>query len=152
VLDPRSIAGLNRALRKGREDNGDSPGAADFYYGEMEMRRRDQHASLAERLLIWSYWLVAGYGLRALRATGSLALAIVIFAFLFCRIGFDPRLGFERSLLFSAESTSSLFRVTSTPEGVTLTTAGQVLQIALRLLGPLFFGLAILSMRGRLKR
>jgi hypothetical protein len=32
------IAGLYRALRKGREDARDEPGAADFYYGEMEMR------------------------------------------------------------------------------------------------------------------
>ena len=39
VLDPGQIAGLYRALRKGREDTKDEPGAADFYYGEMEMRR-----------------------------------------------------------------------------------------------------------------
>ena len=39
VLDPGQIAGLYRALRKGREDVKDEPGAADFYYGEMEMRR-----------------------------------------------------------------------------------------------------------------
>ena len=39
VLDPAQIAGLYRALRKGREDTKDEPGAADFYYGEMEMRR-----------------------------------------------------------------------------------------------------------------
>ena len=39
VLDPGQIAGLYRALRKGREDAKDEPGAADFYYGEMEMRR-----------------------------------------------------------------------------------------------------------------
>jgi hypothetical protein len=42
VLDPRQIAGLYRALRKGREDIKDEPGAADFYSGEMEMRRRAQ--------------------------------------------------------------------------------------------------------------
>ena len=39
VLTPGAIAGLYRALRKGREDAKDEPGAADFYYGEMEMRR-----------------------------------------------------------------------------------------------------------------
>jgi hypothetical protein len=31
--------GLYRALRKAREDAKDEPGAANFYYGEMEMRR-----------------------------------------------------------------------------------------------------------------
>jgi hypothetical protein len=30
---------LYRALRKGREDTKDEPEAADFYYGEVEMRR-----------------------------------------------------------------------------------------------------------------
>jgi hypothetical protein len=39
VLDPGQIAGLYRALRKGREDAKNEPGAADFYYGEMEMCR-----------------------------------------------------------------------------------------------------------------
>ena len=41
VLSAGQIAGLYRALRKGREDAKDEPGAADFYYGEMEMRRHD---------------------------------------------------------------------------------------------------------------
>src|SRR6266540_1523375 len=39
---PAAIALLYRALRKGREDSKDEPGAADFYYGEMEMRRHDR--------------------------------------------------------------------------------------------------------------
>jgi hypothetical protein len=39
ALAPGAIAGLYRALRKSREDAKDEPGAADFYYGEMEMRR-----------------------------------------------------------------------------------------------------------------
>jgi hypothetical protein len=38
-VEPAQLAGLYRALRKAREDNKDAPGAADFYYGEMEMRR-----------------------------------------------------------------------------------------------------------------
>ena len=33
------IAGIYRDLRKGLEDAKNEPGAADFYYGEMEMRR-----------------------------------------------------------------------------------------------------------------
>ena len=33
------ITAIYRALRKGREDSKDEPGAVDFYYGEMEMRR-----------------------------------------------------------------------------------------------------------------
>jgi uncharacterized protein YjbI with pentapeptide repeats len=45
---PEQITAIYRALRKGREDSKDVPGAADFYYGEMEMRRQGQ-AGLAAR-------------------------------------------------------------------------------------------------------
>jgi hypothetical protein len=39
VVEPARIAAVYRELRKGREDAKDEPGAADFYYGELEMRR-----------------------------------------------------------------------------------------------------------------
>ena len=42
ALSPGAVAVLYRALRKSREDAKDEPGAADFYYGEMEMRRHDR--------------------------------------------------------------------------------------------------------------
>ena len=41
LVEPARLAALYRELRKGREDAKDEPGAADFYYGECEMRRRD---------------------------------------------------------------------------------------------------------------
>ena len=85
ALAPGAIAGLYRALRKSREDAKDEPGAADFYYGEMEMRRhaRGQGDSgsrgRAERGVLTVYWLVSGYGLRAWRALAALVvLAVVI--------------------------------------------------------------------------
>jgi hypothetical protein len=151
VLHPREIAAIYRALRKGREDERDSPGAADFYYGEMEMRRLDASATRSERALIWLYWASAGYGLRGLRALIALVATVLVFAALLRWVGFTPRPTFVRALLFSAESTSSLFRVPQTPD-LTLTDLGEALQITLRLLGPLFFGLALLSLRGRVKR
>jgi uncharacterized protein YjbI with pentapeptide repeats len=151
ALDAYFIANLYRDLRKGREDNKDEPGAADFYYGEMEMRRFDETKPQAERFILTLYWLVSGYGLRASRALISLLLTVLVFASLFWWVGFTPRPSFTRSLLFSLESTSSLFRVPETPT-FSLTQLGEALQIALRLLGPLFFGLALLSLRGRVKR
>jgi uncharacterized protein YjbI with pentapeptide repeats len=148
-LRPHEIAAVYRALRKGREDNKDEPGAADFYYGEMEMRRHDNSTSLAERMIIWLYWLVSGYGLRGSRALASLAVTIIAFAILLHGWGFRSEESFGRALTFSAESTTSLFRV---PEQPPLNLAGEWMQIGLRLLGPLFFGLALLSLRGRVKR
>ena len=155
--DAQRIAGIYRALRKGREDNKDEPGAADFYYGEMEMRR---HAAKARRrirripeieeVVLWLYWLVSGYGLRASRALVALAITVAVGAVLLDRIGFDaderPEAG---ALLFAVESSISLLRA---PDTDILTDGGNVVQIALRLAGPLFFGLALLSLRGRVKR
>ena len=143
------IAGVYRELRRGQEERKDEPGAADFYYGEMEMRRHG--AAGIERVLLSLYWLVSGYGLRASRAFAALLLTIALFAVAFRYVGFDPDASWTRAVLFSAESTSSLFRVPATP-GLEITEAGEVLQIWLRLLGPLFFGLMLLSIRGRVKR
>ena len=59
------------------ETKGDAPGAADFYYGEMEMRPHSREFGIAERAIIWMYWLLSGYGLRASRAFGWLLILII---------------------------------------------------------------------------
>lgn len=67
--DPEDVAALYRQMRKAFEDGKNEPGAADFYYGECEMRRHDTTGtSKGERRLLWAYWLLTGYGLRAARA------------------------------------------------------------------------------------
>ncbi|MFF4058483.1 pentapeptide repeat-containing protein [Streptomyces sp. NPDC001668] len=75
-VGPAQLAPVYRALRKSFEDCKNEPGAADFYYGEMEMRRHDSSTSRAERHLLTTYWALSGYGLRATRALGWLLLAI----------------------------------------------------------------------------
>ncbi|WP_326597132.1 pentapeptide repeat-containing protein [Streptomyces sp. NBC_01803] len=79
---PESIAALYRQLRKALEDGKNEPGAADFYYGEMEMRRHDRDPDgstpLPERLLLHLYWAVSGYGLRASRALAWLGAAMTV--------------------------------------------------------------------------
>jgi hypothetical protein len=120
----------------------------------MEMRRQRQSGSgvvisrLGERGVVTLYWLVAGYGLRASRALLSLAVTVLVGAFLLHRYGFVKERSLSRSLMFALESSVSLLRA---PD-VSLTTLGELVQIALRLLGPLFFGLTLLSLRGRIKR
>jgi Pentapeptide repeats (9 copies) len=181
VLEPKEIASIYRALRKGREDEKDEPGAADFYYGEMEMRRqrganRDfddtahahpssrngpkavaapgneedggQQDRPAERGILRAYWLVSGYGLRASRALIALGVTVATLAVALDLWGFQPDQGYGRALLFATESSISLLRAPTTR----LTDAGEVVQIVLRLAGPLFFGLALLALRGRVKR
>ncbi|MEU7111510.1 pentapeptide repeat-containing protein [Streptomyces sp. NPDC046182] len=76
ALEPGALAAVYRQLRKAFEDGKNEPGAADFYYGEMEMRRHDPDTPRAERGLLALYWAVSGYGLRASRALGCLLLAM----------------------------------------------------------------------------
>jgi hypothetical protein len=155
--EPEQIAATYRALRKAREDNKDEPGAADFYYGEMEMRRyaakarrRFRRIPGIEEAVLRLYWLVSGYGLRASRALVALAITIAVGAVLLGLFGFDAdKFPEEGALLFAAESSISLLRA---PDSDILTDGGTVVQIVLRLAGPLFFGLALLSLRGRVKR
>jgi hypothetical protein len=198
VLEAGQIAGLYRALRKGREDAKDEPGAADFYYGEMEMRRLDRrgHGNAAyyrrtgkasrgrverailaaywlvrgyglgvteslsftdegsrgrvERVILTAYWLVSGYGLRAWRALACLTVLIAALAIAFRLIGFtEPPQpdSYWTSLLYAFRATLSL-----TDDEVKLTAWGKLLQALLRITGPVLLGLALLAVRGRIKR
>jgi hypothetical protein len=111
----------------------------------MEMRRRA--SSRPERLLLTLYWLVSGYGLRASRALLSLIVLIVGSSALAVYLGFMGQgVPFSDALTFGLRSALSL-----QPSSQDLTTVGEALQILLRLLGPVLLGLALLSLRGRLK-
>ena len=101
-LGPTDIAAIYRSLRKGREEGKDEPGAADFYYGEMEMRRRSRRPAagslsetapkwLAERMILSAYWLVSGYGLRATRALAVLLAVLVVCTPALYLYGFEER-------------------------------------------------------------
>ncbi|MEU3855699.1 pentapeptide repeat-containing protein [Streptomyces sp. NPDC029554] len=76
-LRPAAVAALYRQLRKSLEDGRNEPDAADFYYGECEMRRHDVTRPRGERALLIAYWALSGYGLRATRALVWLGAAMV---------------------------------------------------------------------------
>ncbi|WP_331772579.1 pentapeptide repeat-containing protein (plasmid) [Embleya sp. NBC_00888] len=78
-VGPAQLEPVYRALRRAHEHAGNQPWAADFAYGEREMRRHDRTGTTrAERGLLHAYWLLSGYGLRASRALGWLAASIVL--------------------------------------------------------------------------
>jgi uncharacterized protein YjbI with pentapeptide repeats len=149
---PGRVAVLYRALRKAQEDSKDEPGAADFYYGEMEMRRLASATPWGERVILTLYWLVSGYGLRGLRALAWLVAVVVGLAGLLQAIGFnggDP--GFRDAVIYAAQSTISIASGnTALTEHVSW--SGEVLRIVLRLAGPVLLGLALLAVRNRVKR
>jgi uncharacterized protein YjbI with pentapeptide repeats len=165
TLNAAQIAPLYRELRKGLEDSKDEPGAADFYYGEMEMRRHAKRqqaglewsqrnrgaatAAATEGAILWLYWLVSGYGLRAWRALTSLGAVVLVASVIFAFWGFAEPDPFPTALRYSAQATTALLRG---PSERPLTEVGEWLQIVLRLIGPVLLGLAVLSVRGRVKR
>ncbi|MFD3794970.1 pentapeptide repeat-containing protein [Streptomyces californicus] len=75
-LPPAAVATLYRQVRKSLEDGKNEPDAADFYYGECEMRRHDTTRPQGERALLTAYWALSGYGLRATRALVWLGAAM----------------------------------------------------------------------------
>ena len=183
VLSPSRLAATYRFLRKSLEDQGDEPGAADFYYGEMEMRRLTSEAPRWERFILTLYWLLSGYGLRAWRALVPLVVAIAIFAALFNAFGFaaaeqrpvvdadkPAAISDEVDSSGSARRTNDLFALETwtTADGwlqsvgnatavlrgpeAELTQWGEAFRISMRITGPVLIALAVLAIRGRIKR
>ncbi|MEV6534890.1 pentapeptide repeat-containing protein [Streptomyces sp. NPDC051639] len=181
--DPEDVVAVYRQLRKAFEDGKNEPGAADFYYGEMEMRRHDRVATpRGERALLHAYWLLSGYGLRASRAFTWLILAMLTTILLLMGFGLpqhsppqeatgvvpagggrvtftidkdDPQnptgnrfTGERLDKALTATLNSVVFR----SSGQDLTTAGTYIEMTSRLLEPALLALAVLAIRGRIKR
>ncbi|MFC4507413.1 MULTISPECIES: pentapeptide repeat-containing protein [Streptomyces] len=180
---PETLAALYRQLRKALEDGKNEPGAADFYYGEMEMRRRDRTGTArAERGLLHGYWLLSGYGLRASRALGWLAAAMLVTIVLLMGFGLPQdspkqvaigsvppgggKVTFEidkadpQNLTgkrftderFEMALSVTLNSVVFRSSGQDLTTAGTYIEMASRVTEPVLLGLAVLAVRNRVKR
>ena len=148
---PERLEVLYRQLRASLEAARNEPGAADFYYGEMEMRRRAAR-NRSERWLLNGYWLVSGYGLRATRALAGLVALVLSAALVLQFTGFQghvPR--YPYCVLYAAGSVLSL-SLASSHLPVVMTAWGDVIRIVLRVGGPVLLGLAALAVRGRVKR
>jgi uncharacterized protein YjbI with pentapeptide repeats len=143
-----AIADVYRAMRKAREASHDYPGAADFYYGEMEMRRAGAD-SWGERAVLLAYWLVSGYGMRAERAALSFVLTLMALSIGFQTIGLVEPPCFWQTVAWTLTATVSL---THPAPAVDLTTAGMYMNVAARLLGPALIALTILGLRSRVRR
>ncbi|HET8662148.1 MAG TPA: pentapeptide repeat-containing protein [Micromonosporaceae bacterium] len=174
-LDAERLTAIYRQLRKAQEDAKNEPGAADFYYGEMEMRRHARSTPAGERLILTLYWALSGYGLRATRALVALLIVLALGTVGLATVGFAPaqrveyhpvagasepvayrqvsapaaRPGWAAAFEYSIDSATALLRTPQTPP---LTPVGHALEIVIRLLGPLLLGLALLAVRNRVKR
>ncbi|MGN7135568.1 pentapeptide repeat-containing protein [Streptomyces pseudogriseolus] len=179
---PLQLAPVYRALRKAFEDGKHEPGAADFYYGEMEMRRHADDIPHSEKGLLTAYWALSGYGLRASRALAWLGTAMLLTIVLLMAFGLaqdDPkqtatgtvpagggRVTFEidkddpqnpSGNRFTGERFEKALNVTLNSvvfrsSGQDLTTAGTYIEMTSRLTEPVLLGLAVLAIRNRVKR
>ncbi|MEW2079297.1 hypothetical protein ACH4FA_29935 [Streptomyces sp. NPDC017966] len=171
---------MYRALRKAFEDGKNEPGAADFSYGEMEMRRHDRTTtSRAERGLLHAYWILSGYGLRALGWLAATMLVTLVLPMGFGLPKEDPKqeatgtvppgggkVTFEIEKDDPQNPTGNRFTgkrfekalnvtfnsVVFRSSGQDLTTAGTYIEMASRLMEPALLALAVLAVRGRTKR
>jgi hypothetical protein len=149
-LRPAGLAVLYRQLRQAVEDARNEPGAADLYYGEMEMRRISTQQR-DERWLLTVYWLVSGYGLRASRSLLVLSALVLGSALALQREGFPGHTpGYLDCLLYAAGSVLSLDLTGHL--AAQLTDWGQLIRMVLRVGGPVLLGLGALAVRGRVKR
>jgi hypothetical protein len=148
----------------------------------MEMRRRSPTRPASERHLLWLYWLLSGYGLRASRALGWLLVTMTASVLAIMMFGLptnDPtpqttgtitgnritlnannsslaidgplrqRLSWTRmDKAIRVVINSMVFR----SSGQNLTTTGTYIEMTSRLLEPILLALAILAIRGRVKR
>lgn len=179
---PRNLAATYRELRKSLEDSKNEPDAADFYYGEMEMRRHDETRPAAERVLLALYWLISGYGLRATRAFTALLIALCLASSAVMLLGLPsssqpvrPSTSATEAVLDRKEKTptlslgveikqraswrrfeeanrANLNAIFFRRSEVNLTTVGVYIQMVARLIVPTFFVLGVLAIRNRVKR
>ncbi|MFJ7306150.1 pentapeptide repeat-containing protein [Streptomyces sp. NPDC099088] len=179
---PLQLAPVYRALRKGFEDGKHERGAADFYYGEMEMRRHASDIPRSERSLLTAYWALSGYGLRASRALAWLGAAMLLTILLLmavCLPGYAPKqtatgtvpagggkVTFEIGKVDPRDPTGqrltgerfdkalnvTLNSVVFRSGDQELTTAGTYIEMASRVTEPVLLGFALLAVRNRVKR
>lgn len=151
-LAAAEIEELYRSLRIAREGSGNSPGAADFYYGEMEMRRKlPWSRGWAEKVIVWLYWAVSGYGLRASRALGALLALWALGCFFFLQLGgFVHSPPVAEAAVFTISSGLSFLH--EPPGNLSVSTAGEAAQLLLKIGTAILLALATLALRGRVKR
>jgi uncharacterized protein YjbI with pentapeptide repeats len=144
---PLQIADVYRALRRAREDARDEPGASDFYYGEMEMRR---HAGpRLDRILLTAYWLVSGYGTRISRTLATYIAFVTGVALALQRLGLRHAESFGVALRYIISSTTV---ITKPETPVALDGVGVYLQFSARIIGPALFALMLFAVRARVRR
>lgn len=157
---PAALESIYRQLRAGLEASKAAPAAADFYYGEMEARRRA--APLwPDRLLLEVYRIFGGYSVRAWRPLTTYAALVVLTALAFTLRtrwflatpgtmidGFDVDRSFLDSLAVVARSSVSLFAAPAAG----LSAIGALALVVERFVAVGLLALGIVALSSRVRR
>jgi uncharacterized protein YjbI with pentapeptide repeats len=192
ATDSVELARIYRGLRKAREDAKDAPGASDLYFAEMEMRRHAAQRALADwpglpswvsrladTVLLWSYRVLGGYGVRPARPIVWFAVLTILAAILLDHWNAVEYLlpvdGGQGVVTVTAPANTSgpdpivptyvpatlgqilVFVIKSglllpAPTNLRLTLDAEILQVIARVVGPLLLGLFALGLRARVQR
>jgi len=153
-----------RDLKANLEGQRDYADAGDFYYAEMELRRRQVEP--VRRFLYWIYWLACGYGEKPLRALVLLLCIWLGVAVGFTRTWFTVaenvawrtaeyqtkqsfRPAFSEALGHAARSLALQQRGSYL---AAYTPGAHHVTLVANLFGPVQFGLFLLAMRRRFRR
>lgn len=151
------MASIYRQLRVNLEGKGNRPASAFFYRGEMDSRRRaaGQQRRWAEWAWLGLYRIVAGYGLRVappllwFLAVWAAATAVFLLRGLVVLHGdIYVSASWWQAASFSLQSMLSVFR----PPDALLGLGTTVVQVGLRLVGPVLLGLAAFAVRDKVAR
>ena len=143
-----------RDLRRQLEDTGNHHIANDFYYGEMQARRRRTPRNTVDHWILVVYHLASEYGTRAWRAGIAWISLTLAAAGLLSINGLrttqeDVVLNFAGAWKYTLDASLSFFRASSAPY---LSTTETVITASLRVLGPALLAVGLLALRNRTKR
>lgn len=145
-----------RQLKQNYEDRRDYEKAGDFYYGEMEEKRKRSYARRYLPSLTTLYWMSSGYGQAPFHAFYILAILVGTFTFVSRFLGLDLQQGAP----FQIEQTGGnillfyTFRIVTFQSPVYFepqTVSGEVIAALARFVIPLQFTLMVLAIRRKFK-
>jgi uncharacterized protein YjbI with pentapeptide repeats len=141
---------LYRHLKQNYESQRDYGRAGDFYYGEMEMKRRQLNP--LGQIPFWIYRILSGYGESYPRALFWLIVMWLLFAVLFTVVGYTDEWGNHadlwRSLIYSAQSMTLFHEL-----NITFHSAwGKAIKLVASVLGVIQIALFGLALQRRFKR
>jgi hypothetical protein len=141
---------LYRHLKQNYESQRDYGRAGDFYYGEMEMKRRQLNP--LGQIPFWIYRILSGYGESYPRALFWLIVMWLLFAVLFTVVGYTDEWGNHadlwRSLIYSAQSMTLFHELNITFDSAW----GKAIKLVASVLGVIQIALFGLALQRRFKR